>query len=112
MVSKSPRPAPSCHWTRLLILDTATREPRMQRLVARSRLMRAYKRIRLLSFCCKSKCNLFEQILSFTSNLLDGLWKPRMARMIDTVPNRGEGISSSSPFLVVEVRHKSLFHTT
>jgi hypothetical protein len=36
MVSKSPRPAPSCHWTHLLILDAGTREPRMQRLVARS----------------------------------------------------------------------------
>jgi hypothetical protein len=44
MVSKSPRPAPSSHWTRLLILDAGTREPRMQRLVARSiaRLMRAF----------------------------------------------------------------------
>jgi hypothetical protein len=44
MVSKSPRPAPSSHWTRLLILNAGTREPRMQRLVARSiaRLMRAF----------------------------------------------------------------------
>jgi hypothetical protein len=44
MVSKSPsRPAPSSHWTRLLILDAGTRELRMQILVARSiaRLMRA-----------------------------------------------------------------------
>jgi hypothetical protein len=43
MVSKSPRPAPSSHWTRLLLLYAGTREPRMQRLVARSiaRLMRA-----------------------------------------------------------------------
>jgi hypothetical protein len=38
MVSKSPRPAPSSHGTRLLILDAGTREPRIQRLV---RLMRA-----------------------------------------------------------------------
>jgi hypothetical protein len=39
----SPRPAPSCHWTCLLILDAGTREPRMQRLVARNivRLMHA-----------------------------------------------------------------------
>jgi hypothetical protein len=81
MVSKSPRPAPSSHWTRLLILDAGTREPRMQRLVARiiARLMRAFKnplttekssynRIWLFPFCCKSKCNMFEQILSFTSD--------------------------------------------
>jgi hypothetical protein len=44
MVSKSPTPAPSSHWTRLLISDAGTREPRMQRLVARNiaRLMRAF----------------------------------------------------------------------
>jgi hypothetical protein len=44
VVSKSPRPAPSSHWTRLLILDAGTREPQMQRSVARSiaRLMRAF----------------------------------------------------------------------
>jgi hypothetical protein len=43
-VSKSPRPTPSCNWTHLLLLDAGTREPRMQRLVARSiaRLMRAF----------------------------------------------------------------------
>jgi hypothetical protein len=43
IVSKSPRPAPSCHWTRLLILEAGTREPRMQRSVARkiARLIRA-----------------------------------------------------------------------
>jgi hypothetical protein len=32
-VSKSPMPAPSSHWTLLLILEAGTREPRMQRLV-------------------------------------------------------------------------------
>jgi hypothetical protein len=44
IVSKIPRPAPSCHWTRLLILDAGTREPRMQILVARiiARLMRSF----------------------------------------------------------------------
>jgi hypothetical protein len=44
VVSKSPRPAPSSHWTLLLILDAGSREPRMQILVARSiaRLMRAF----------------------------------------------------------------------
>jgi hypothetical protein len=49
MVSKSPRPAPPSHWTRLLILDAGTREPRMQILVARSiaRLMRVYLQILL-----------------------------------------------------------------
>jgi hypothetical protein len=43
-VSKSPRPAPSSHWTLLLILEAGTREPRMQRFVARNiaRLMRAF----------------------------------------------------------------------
>jgi hypothetical protein len=44
MVSKSPRPALSSHWTRLLLLDAWTREAVMQILVARSiaRLMRAF----------------------------------------------------------------------
>jgi hypothetical protein len=44
MVSKSPIPPPSFNWTRLLILDAGTREPRMQRLAAStmSRLMRAF----------------------------------------------------------------------
>jgi hypothetical protein len=44
MLSKSPRPAPSSHWTRLLILDARTPEPRVQRLVARSnaRLMNTF----------------------------------------------------------------------
>ncbi len=42
-VSKSPRPAPSSHWTLLLILDAGTREPLPQRFVARNiaRVIRA-----------------------------------------------------------------------
>jgi hypothetical protein len=52
MVSKSPRPAPSSHWTLLLILDAGTREPQMQRLVARNiaRLMRAFTNPLTLDF--------------------------------------------------------------
>jgi hypothetical protein len=44
MVSKSPRPAPYSHWTLLLILKAGTREPRMQRFVARNiaRFIRAF----------------------------------------------------------------------
>jgi hypothetical protein len=54
MVSKSPRPAPSSHWTRLLILDDGTREPRMQKLVAHSiaRLMRAFTNPLTTEYCC------------------------------------------------------------
>jgi hypothetical protein len=54
MVSKSPRSAPSSDWTRLLILDAGTREPRMQRLVARgiARLMRAFTNLLTTEYGC------------------------------------------------------------
>jgi hypothetical protein len=101
MVSKSPRPAPSSHWTRLLILDAGTREPRMQRLVARSiaRLMRAFTNPLTTEYGCShfavSRIAIY-LIRFLASRPIRPSVEPRMARMIDVVPNKGGGMPPST----------------
>jgi hypothetical protein len=92
------------------MVHAGTREPRMQRLVARSitRLMRALTNPLTTEYgCSHSALSRSAICLSrfLASRPIDRLWKPRMARMIDVTPNKGGGNFSSSPFLVFEVRH-------
>jgi hypothetical protein len=94
MVSKSPRPAPSSHWTCLLILDAGTPEPRMQRFVARSiaRLMRAFTNPLTTEYGCShfaaSRSAICLSRFLASPWIRSFLWKPRIARMIGVVPNK------------------------